>query len=106
MTAIILDTIFLLAFSRAFSVPLTGLLNIPASLVPSDSKVPIPDLGSNGRDSHVGVGGDKTVHILERGESEVGMVIDAFSSTYNAAYRSVVRSKTSMNNYMINMNYS
>lgn len=89
MTAIILDAIFLLAFSRAFSVSLTRFLNIPASLV--DCKDSIPDFGSSDGDSHMGVGGNTMTHALERGEREVAVIIDAFSATYNAAYRSVVR---------------
>ncbi len=83
MTTILLDTVFSLALSRGFSISLSNLLG------PHLDTGTVPDIGS--RTSQVGVVEDKeedgACHELDEGEREVGMLIDAFSATYNAAYR-------------------
>ncbi len=87
MTVLLLNVVFSLAFSRAFSIPLSELLCIPESFLPSHT----PSLGSNGS-SVMGNGTrseETCCHSLSEGESEVALLVDAFQATYNSAYRSV-----------------
>ena len=83
MTALLLNTVFSLALSRAYSIPLSVLLGIPDSCAPSHN----PSLGSN--DVKNGTEGDGSCcHILSEGEEQVALMVDAFQATYSAAYRS------------------
>lgn len=95
MTAILLDTIFMTALSRVFSVsihklissdkPEDGLENIVA---PSRETLAVTDeftiLPSNGPSM------DKAVHSISPSRLEVATIVDAFAATYNAAYRSAL----------------
>ena len=91
MTAILLDTVFTLAISRAFSLPLSALLHpVQDSLcngnVPAAGRVPV--LISSAGESTDGVS-EKSCHMMNRGQGDVARLVDAFSDTYRAAYRSV-----------------
>jgi hypothetical protein len=50
---------------------------------------PIPDLGPSVGESTDGGSRISTVecHMLDRGQRDVAVLVDAFCSTYNAAYR-------------------
>lgn len=103
MTAVLLDIVFSLALARAFLIPLSKLLSVPHSILPSqcnDSHVPV--LGSNNPLAGTGMklqGGGSGVEgssncscqKLSKGQSEVAFMVDAFMATYSAAYRSEQR---------------
>ena len=92
MTAIVLDTVFLLSLSRAYSVPLETLLGKPSPLMPPPSPshdaklcdvLPIATTccgNSNG-------GPDVSTHMLGRGQREAASVLDVFHSCFISAYR-------------------
>ena len=90
MTAILLDTIFMTALSRAFHVSIHELLssakqeegykNTPSNIANSETAA---GHSSNGPLS------DVTVSSLSQSQLEVATIVDAFAATYNAAYRSV-----------------
>ena len=87
MTVILLNTVFSLAFSRAYSIPISELLGVPYSVLPRH----IPSTLHSGDSSAVGNGtevGQNCCHYLSRGESEVALMVDAFHATYTSAYRS------------------
>ena len=91
MTAILLDTIFMTALSRAFTVSIHKLLssdkqeegykNTPSNIANSETTAAVHS--SNGPLS------DVTVSSLSQSQLEVATVVDAFAATYNATYRSV-----------------
>ena len=99
MTALLLDVIFSLAISRAFSIPLSKFLDIPPSFLPSEcSSNLIPVLGSNqnsveqnGKEIATLENGKEMrtseLHELSQGQHQVALCVDAFSATYNSAYR-------------------
>ena len=100
MTAIILNTVFLLAFSRVFSVPLWKLLGSSSLPVPHanslNSTPPATTMKCNntgetsdhlGANNHVHEDGHGTAHVLSAGQSAAATVLDAFSANYIAAYR-------------------
>jgi len=90
MTAVILNTVFLLALSRAYSVPLETLLGkssplMPPPLLPRDAGascelLPIATCDGSG-------GPDMSMHMLGTGQSEAAAVLDAFNSCFISAYR-------------------
>lgn len=92
MTAILLDIVFTLALARAFSISLSELLNTPCGGDSSPVFGPT-DVG----ESRIGNGtllqgsAAERKEGLYRGlsdrENEVAKLVDAFSMTYNAAYR-------------------
>ena len=88
MTAILLNIVFMLALSRAYSIPLAKLLHDPSLCEEGH----VPDLGSN--DEGLGMKlqdsrstDESTCHKLSKGEGEVATLVDAFNATYNSAYR-------------------
>lgn len=86
MTAILLNIIFTLALSRAYSIPLAKLLHDPSPCERGEGH--IPDLGSNddlGMKLHGSE--ESSCHKLSQGEAEVAILVDAFNATYNSAYR-------------------
>ena len=90
MTTVILNAVFLLAFSRAFSVPLSQLLGILTPLMLSDFEASILNLSSFKGVAQEGVGASNKTHKLEpAGVREVAAIIDTFNAAYAAAYRSV-----------------
>ena len=91
MTAILLNTIFSLALSRAYSIPLSTLLGVPELCAPSHNPVP----GSNDMKNGMEDGGS-CCHILTEGEEQAALVLDAFQATYSAAYRSDITIRVSM----------
>ena len=98
MTAILLDIVFTLALSRAFDLPLSSLLLSLPPHSPTSSKQSRHTLAPSS--NAVGGTGIETqrngtehlndkgcCHMLEEGEKDVALLVDAFSATYNAAYR-------------------
>ena len=96
MTVLLLNIVFSLALSRAFSIPLSEFLGLPATFLPQSL---VPNFSSNGTgDSQTGVGkgsnddnnkAEWTHYALDEGEREVAAMVDAFGMTYSSAYRSV-----------------
>ena len=94
ITALLLNTIFITALSRAFNVSLEQVLSrpaLPASLTnhttctESDAQ---PTCDSEAQTSSES--GVKFEHALSSKCEEVATIIDAFASTYQATYRSVL----------------
>ena len=106
MTGILLDTIMIVALSRAFGIPLNSMLS-GASLTASHEVPPTqltagllachPEKPVEHTDGHDAVGsgcvldggasGTSFEYFVHSSLSEVATVIDAFSVVYNAAYR-------------------
>ena len=102
MTAILLEIIFTVAISRAFSLPLHDVITgdspiSPLQLSPSVHQIPNGSKEAVGKnesetnscDSRSDDGCDGVVCSLSCGQSQIVTLVDAFASTYHAAYRSV-----------------
>ena len=93
MTAILLDIIFITAFSRAFSVSIHKLLSSAKQedgLENTLSQEPNITDGETVAVHSSHSSPDKSVSSLPQSQLEVAMIVDAFAATYNAAYRSVL----------------
>ena len=96
MTAILLDTIFMTALSRVFSVSVHKLIS-SAKLEGGSESIMAPSLETNAMDDEevtvlLSNGPvpltDKAVSSIAPSQLEVATIVDGFASTYNAAYRS------------------
>ena len=94
MTAILLDTIFITALSRAFRIPLEQFVQAAApvagigGLANSDHSVRGDALQVNScADTKVGDGASKFQHSLSRGSQDVAGIVDMFAAVYQNAYR-------------------
>ena len=93
MTAILLDTIFMTALSRAFGISMHKLLSSTKQedgLENTLSQEPNITDGETVAACSNSSSPDKSVSSLHQSQLEVAAVVDAFGATYNAAYRSVL----------------
>lgn len=99
MTAIILNTVFLLAFSRACDVSLATLLGRSLSSTPSPPPPPPPSssppsvascvaTSSTATMCNGGSGQDTSTHMLDQRQSSAAAILDVFHSCFISAYRS------------------
>ncbi len=89
MTALLLETVFMAAVTRAFSIPLSRLIpGAPPTLVPTPSS-----LGDLSTPSSLGTSpksdsdSEPKLIVLTEGQAQIGALVDAFDATYRAAYR-------------------
>ncbi len=88
MTAIILNTVFLLSYSRTFSMPLDELLSsYPSSGTSSAPPCLPPSLKDSSTTDCNGGCSSESTYVLDKGQSAAAAVLDAFNASYVAAYR-------------------
>lgn len=92
MTGILLEIIFTVAISRAFSLPLHDVITGGSPISPPQLSPSIHQMPSGCEGGAVRLGHDSTLpnkYSLSCGQSQIATFVDAFMSTHCAAYRSV-----------------